>query len=1028
MNKKEEQVIITRIDRFIDRLADRIPGESVTFEVEYSWRGEVYEPFLPKTEKQYQPIFEGDVWGQKWETAWFHLRGSVPEDWRGNKVVARLDFSGEGLVLSGDDRILQGISNGSVFKEEFARDIVSLFDACEGGEAVELWIEAAANGLFGVFTEPDPADDAPLRYGQYEAKVNAAKFCIFNNDAWALWLDLKILAGLISALPEKSVRRAKVVEGVNRALNVVTDEPDSLVYCRDIIKPLLQQPAAASDLIVTAIGHAHIDTAWLWPMSETVRKCARTFASQLDLIERYPDYIFGASQPQHYAFVKDNYPDLYKRIKQAVKRDQWEPQGGMWVEADCNIPNGESLVRQILHGKNFFKDEFDIDIDHLWLPDVFGYSAALPQILKNSGIRYFLTQKLSWNQINEFPYHTFRWRGIDGSEVICHFPPENTYNSLLTSDSLIKGQANFKEKGVLDEFMSLYGVGDGGGGPKAEHIEYGLRQQNLEGSPKVRFGKAVDFFGRLQDKERLLPIWTDELYFELHRGTLTSQAKVKRLNRKAEQLLRQVEMLWSSVLLKHYPVDDFDRIWKTLLKNQFHDILPGSSITKVYEDTVRELEEVLEATNQLLKGALTHLSAKDEGALVLFNSTAYDWDGSLKLPTGNEDFQLVYGDGAPVKMQVEDRAAFVDVRIPSCGFLVLGKSQQKLGHRSKASTDLTLENDLVRYRFNDSGHLIEIIDKETGKVLSVDSEPGNVLTLYDDHPNEWDAWDISHFYEEHVIDVAKAVKAEKITDGPLCQQLSFSYPVGNSEVQQTVSLGDKSRRLDFSTKVDWREKHKMLRVAFPVNIRAEQATYDIQYGYIKRNTHWNTLWDFAKFEAAGHRYADLSDHDYGVALLNDCKYGYKVHGNVLDLNLLRAPTYPDPDADQGIHEFTYSLLPHQRDLIRSEVMAEAAFLNQGILAVSGFAPQVDRLPWRVEGDGLSLEVVKKAEKEDCIVLRIVETKGRSSVGTLFIDQEGTEVISTDLMEWESGEAVLCDIPVKLSLKPFEIRTYKLLRK
>jgi alpha-mannosidase len=1021
--KYTEKLHTTRIDRFIDHIADQILGESVAFDANFAWCEEPV-PFRNRLDLDYQPIFEGEIWGQAWESAWFHLKGKVPEEWQGRKVVANLDFSGEGLVADGEGNFLQGITNGSVFKENFARDVVPLLDRCKGGEEIELWVETAANGLFGVFTEPDPAEDSPHRYGHYEANVNKIRLCTFDEELWTLLLDLKVLNGLVKALPEKSVRRSRIIRTLNEAIDAYDETPAGIYKCRGITARELHHPASASDLSATAVGHAHIDTAWLWPVRETIRKCARTFANQIALIEKYPDYIFGASQPQLYAFVKEYYPDLFEKIKTLVAAGRWELQGGMWVEADCNLISGESMIRQILHGKNFFKDEFDIDVDNCWLPDVFGYSAAMPQILRKSGIQFFMTQKLCWNQLNEFPHHSFIWRGIDDSEVLSHFPPENTYNGMLDSDSLIRAQENFKEKDFLEEFLCAFGVGDGGGGPKEENLEQGLRQRNLEGSPKVKFGSAGEFFTRLRRYENLLPVWVGELYLEAHRGTLTSQAKLKKTNRQLEYCLREVEMLWSCLPINQYPSQELDTAWKTILLNQFHDILPGSSITKVCEDTSRELNDTLQTCENLKNEAASRLFQLDPNSLILINTTSYKWQTPVDLPDDWRDFSVTDEQGKELSVQVDDRRSSVLMDISAHGILTLQKVESVTPSPIEASS-LILENDQVLYEFNEMGFLTRAFDKQENREILEPGKIGNILTLYDDHPNDWDAWEIDIFYEKHVADRARAESVDFLPRGSVRQGLFFKFAVGQSTIEQTITLAEGSKRLDFETTVDWKEKHKMLRVAFPVDVKSDQASFDIQYGYIRRNTHRNTSWDEAKFEVVGHRYADLTDHDYGVALLNNCKYGYKVHDNVLDLNLLRAPTYPDPDADQRLHEFTYSLLPHSGDLIHSNVLEHATQLNQGLVAFAGYKTDLKQLPWRVEGDGLSLEVVKKAEKEDCLILRVVETLGRQSKGKLLIDHPGATLIETHLMEWEDGDEINCDGSVEIDLKPFEIRTWKL---
>lgn len=1022
MDPKLTDLTIRRIDRLYARLGQRILTDSspLTAAVASCTRTDSFEDRLRLT---YRPITVGGLWGHAWEPAWFHLTGTVPTAWRNKPVIAHLDVGGEGLVFLPDGRALQGITNGSVFDSDFGRDIVPLYDPCQGGERVDLWIEASANALFGLFANLDPAEDAVDRFGVYDAKLNQARLAIFDPDIWALRLDLRTIIGLVKALPEKSVRRARLIRITDEAVAEFGRTGGDPRVCREALRMALKSPAAPSSLSVLAVGHAHIDTAWLWPVEETIRKCGRTFATQLNLLDRYPTYIFGASQAQHYAFVKEHYPELYERVKDAIAAGRWEVQGGMWVEADCNVTGGESLIRQILHGKNFFREEFGVDVDNLWLPDVFGYSAALPQILRQSGIDYFLTQKLSWNQFNDFPHHTFRWQGIDGSEVITHFPPENNYNSPLTPEYVIAAEERFKEKDVVDEFISLFGIGDGGGGPKEEYIELGLRMADLEGTPRIRFGTAKEFFHGLDKYVDRLPIWVGELYLELHRGTFTTQAAVKRANRQLEHRLRALEFLSSCLPVDTYPQDELEAIWKTTLLNQFHDILPGSCINPVYNTAHAQHADALKRCDLLMHTVATSLFAKDDNSLVLFNTLACPYEGGVMLPERWSEGIVKDEAGAVVPTQAEENRLVAHVHVPPHSFVTLAKAPGRPDTPSTSSS-LVLENESVRYEFDSGGRLIACRDKELRRDILPAGLMGNILTLYEDRPNDWDAWDVDLFYESVPMETARVTAVAPLPRGPVRQGIRFSFTIGRSEIVQDVHLGSKGKRLDFDTTVAWREKHRMLRVAFPVDVLTDQAAFDIQYGYVKRPTHRNTLWDIARFEVVGHRYADLSGHEFGAALLNDGKYGYKVIGNTLDLNLLRSPNYPDAEADQGDHRFTYSFLPHTGDLVRSDVIAQAAQLNQGLMVLDGVASGQRRFPIRLTGDGVSLEAVKKAEKEPCLVLRLVESFGCHSAARLETDWPKAHLVETDLLEWREGPRH--PLPLDIRMKPFEIRTYKLI--
>ena len=1020
MNKKETEIILHRIKKWYKKLPEHFIYDKIPFKAACGWSKEP-TPFSKRLSLNYKPVKEGDLWGKKWESAWFHLNGNVPQHWEGKAVYADLDFSGEGLVHNSMGVILQGITNGSIWDKNFARRKVPIIECSSGKEKIELWVEASASSLFGVYTDEDPERDSPKRHGWFDAKVDSINFGLFNEDLWHLYLDSRILLGLLERIDNESVRYARIISAFNNCLNVFLGDVGNSKIARKYLEKELAKPASPSNLKVCAVGHAHIDTAWLWPVRETIRKCARTFANQLGIIDKYPDYIFGASQPQHYQFIKDYYPSLYSRIKKAVASGNWEPQGGMWVEADSNLISGESLIRQILHGKNFFKDEFDVEVDNLWLPDVFGYSPALPQILKRSGIDFFLTQKLSWSQFNDFPHHTFNWRGIDGSEVLTHFPPENTYNSELDTEFLIPAQKGFKEKHKLDEFISLFGVGNGGGGPKPENIELGMRMANLENAPKVKFDTAKNFFNRLEKNKDLIETWVGELYLELHRGTLTTHGLVKKQNRKLEWKLRSIEILWSCLPVKKYPSEALDRLWKKLMINQFHDIIPGSSINMVYQTTYKEYEEMHEECDRLIMDSSNQLFIKDKNTFVLSNTLSYSWEGFVEIPGSFDGFSITNEMGKSVKTQKLNGKIIGKVKLEPLTFSTFSRGPEQ-HFKNELVSSLILENDLIRYEFDKNGRMISAYDKDIRKEFLL--EPGNVLSLYEDRPNNWDAWDIDFFYRDAKIQTAEVFEIRPLEKGNVACQLKIQYLIGESKIKQNIILQPHSKRIDFSTNVAWSEDHKMLRVHFPVNIRSEQASFDIQNGYVKRNTHQNTSWDKAKFEVVGHKYADLSDKDYGVALLNDCKYGYMVHDNIIDLNLLRSPTNPDPDADKRHHDFTYSFFPHRNDLINSETIQESNCLNQRPLLFNGFRGNI-KFPLKLDGAGCELSVLKKAEKGDYLIIRIVETNGRRSKVTLHL--KGT-LIECDLIEWNDlGKKKVVANSFTFNLNAFEIRTYKFFR-
>jgi len=1017
MHKEIREQNILRIEAFLKRIRGSVIQESILFDARF-FHSEEPVPFKDRLIGEYTSIQQGECWGETWDSAWFNLKAMVPDTWKGAAVAAQIDLNGEALIFDESGCPVYGLSGGSVFLPGYKKDIYLITESCAGGERVDLWIEAAANHLFGISGSPRNGDVGP----EYRGTVNRINLVKYDLEKWHLMLDLDVLYSLLTGLAD-SPRKNRIIRVVCEAIDRMLGQGKSVAECRAHLKQLWT-PANASDLTVTGIGHAHLDTGWLWPVKESVRKCARTFASQIAMIEKYPEYVFGASQPQHYQFVKDYYPALYEKIKAAVKAGQWELQGGMWVEADCNIISGESMIRQILHGKNFFMEEFGEDVRNLWLPDVFGYSAAMPQILQKSGINFFMTQKISWNQFNTFPFHLFNWRGVDGTSIVTHFLPENTYNSRVKADKLIEAQQRFNENDRCDEFVSLYGVGDGGGGPKEEHMERGLRLQNLEGCPKWRPGKAGEAFERMREHSDELATWSGELYLELHRGTLTSQAWVKKCNRLLENRLRAIEFMYSCLPLSGYPAEELDHIWKLVLLNQFHDIIPGSSIHEVYEQTHKEYKVCLEQCDKLIEDAVGLLFAEEENALTLLNILSFEYTFPVTLPADWAGFSITDEKGAPVAVQTEKDRSVAQVSIPANGCVTLKKGERE-SVSVTAGTDLVLENDLVLYVFDSDGKIIRAFDKEVGRELL--SAPANVFSLYEDTPLHYDAWDIDVFYENMEMEQAHSIQAAKSSQGPVRDLLEYELLIGQSQIKQRISLVRNSKRLDFDTTVDWKEQHHMLRVAFPTTIHTSECTCDIQYSHVKRPNHRNSSWDMAKFEVAAHKYVDLSDNGYGVALLNDCKYGHKILKNVIDLNLLRSSTYPDPTADIREHQFAYSLLPHQGTLVESDVIAEANMLNHPPVCAAGRANASFCVPCTVSGKGVSLEVLKKAEKEETLVIRLVETDGRHSTAVLVLADRSAQLIPTNLMEWEDGVAVDCTEPVTITLKPFEILTFKIYR-
>jgi alpha-mannosidase len=933
---------------------------------------------------EFAPVAIGDQWGPPWSTTWLHVRGTVPAGWVGKKVVGVFDlgfagqsgFTCEALAWS-DGRPWRGVDPNHRWLPVTGSD-------------VDFYLEAAANPTASVSGPGAAQSMIALREMPEPAfTLRAAELRVQDQSLRKTALDFKVLLELAEALPDGN-RRSEVVEALDRF--VQTDDSASLTE-------MLARPSSATHRI-HAVGHAHIDTAWLWPIRETRRKCARSFSTQLALMDEYPDYSFACSQPVQYQWMKESYPTIYDAIKQKVAAGQWEPVGAMWVEPDCNLPSGEALVRQLLHGKRFFMQEFGYEPKEVWLPDVFGYPASLPQLMASSGCSYFLTQKLSWNDTNKPAHHTFIWEGIDGSRIFTHFPPADTYNGDFSAGEVVRSAALFKDHDSSARSLYLFGWGDGGGGPEPDMIESAHRLRNLAGAPRVELSRAEDFFAAASAEAHELTTWVGELYFELHRGTYTTQSRTKRLNRRAEQALREAET-WSVAVGDGYPAAVLEAAWKLLLNNQFHDILPGSSIDWVYEDAERDLGNVIEAAAIITSDALDKVVGPGK-ELVVFNVNSHPRVEVVDLG---------------------DRLSVVEA--PACGWAV-----QEPASMTREPTVVVsngeIENELLRVRWDDQGLLTSVWDKEAGREVLTPGTRGNLLQLHDDTPAHFDAWDIDSAYLQHHVDLVELSLQQVDVPGGLRGAVRFTREFGRSRFSQRMVLDAGSRVLRFECDVDWQEDHKLLKVAFPVAVRSSQATYEIQFGHVQRTTHTNTSWDQARFEVCGHRWADLGEAGYGVALLNDCKYGYDIRGSVMRLSLLRAPTHPDPTADRGAHRFTYALMPHPGDLREAGVIAAAEDLNAPLQKVLGNPPAEKRRSLvEIDTPQVVVEAIKHAEDSDAVIVRLYEAWGGRCTARVQTTLGANRAYLCDLLERNIEEVAVDKGLVELTLTPFKILSLKL---
>lgn len=1030
MNSSLFQIYLCRASGFADQLEQALFAETRLLQAEVLVSS-VPLPIKTFPLGQYQRIQEMESWGKLWDSGYFRLHGEIPKEWANGAIWLQLEMGGEVLLFDSNCRPLGSLTNTCTQVKNFKKTLFPLFDQTTGGEKFTLRAEVAANG----FAETADCEIGICRH---------LKYGIFRKDVWDLLNDFRAVLSLLeihqkppwvcpgiyhwdrTAVQGPADHRAAwLCRILNAAIDAYADNPNHAILSRNVLRPALETPAQQEKLTTTAVGHAHLDIGYLWKIAETKRKACRTFAGQLYNIHRYPGYVFGASQPQLYAFVKERMPQLYEQIKEAVKQGSWELQGGMWVEADCNLISGESMVRQFLHGKNFYKDEFGVDVKNLWLPDVFGYSAALPQIMQQAGCEFFLAQKLSWNEFNCFPYHSFRWRGIGNAEVMVHFLPEDNYNSYLDPASLHFAENNFQENHQLSEFLTLFGAGDGGGGPKMEHIETGRREANLEDVPHLKFGRAADFFTRMKSNYAQLPVWDGELYFELHRGTFTNQGRIKRWNRKLEQYLTAVEMLLALLPEKVWPRTELDKIWKELLMYQFHDILPGTSIHEVHAEVLENYPKLFERLTRLVREAIADHTASDTPSITFFQSLATPYRRLLRMPDAWRGHEVCTASGEVVPCQEDPNGLWIAQTLPPLSAVTLYCGVSCRNPVAVPGKQLILENKQIRCEFKSNGELIRFYDKTMSREM-LTSCGGNRLQLYVDRARIFETWEVEITYRDIPAEPAYAIAEPEIGIGPLRSWIRFNLAIGHSKIIQTVVLENQSSRIDFVTAVDFAEQRRMLRVAFDTTVKTKEANCDIQHGFRQRPTHRNTSWELACFEFSAQRYVDLSDDIGGIALLNDCKYGYRVQEGELELNLLRSPVQIDPEADSGHHDFTYSLMPHAGILVTSDVMAEAAALNREPLELTGDR-KIPAFPFILENDGVSVEAFKRAEKSFDHILRLVETRGQHFNLQLRL-QPGVRIFVCDLLEWQPGTEVIPDVTglITVNFTPFELKTLRLI--
>ena len=982
----------------------------------------------------------GQEWGGRDVTCWFRIPLNISEEWATEKLK---------IIIQPGKRFVFKASEGGDYREyelmiyldgeplqsvDIRRNEIPIWDKVKPDKKHILAIEAFS-GL-----------------ERHLHKFEQADLVAVSEDVENFYYNLKIVFETMQAIGEQHTEFPVLFNLLEMSLLKVDFLQmgeqafyDSINEANEyIVKNLYSEKPDKTDLpSVVSCGHAHLDIAWMWQVKHSIKKAGRTFANVLRIMELYPDSRFLQSQPQLYKYVQENYPSLFNRMKEKVKSGQWEVTGGMWAEADCNIPNGESLVRQFLLGKRYFQNEFSKDAKVVWLPDGFGFCYSLPQIIKKSGMKYFMTTKLSWCQFTKYPYDTFWWQGVDGTKILVHMitTPDprgwSDYSVDLTPEKLKGCWDNYQQQKENREVLLSFGWGDGGGGPTPEMQENAKRFDYIKSLPRHRQDQAEMFFDALENRIEKLPVWNDELYLQLHRGCYTSQAKIKKHNRQAELLYHNVELFAAIDFIKTgiYPQEELNAGWEKILLNQFHDILPGSSIPEVYQDCEKDYEQINEIGSRHLENALHQICSADDVSggkdkLVTFNSLSWERSDLVSLPIENipVNFNLLDNNGNMIPFQFiknNKEILFNCVEAPSMGFITCDVEEKSSLPSFETSLRISaeqLENQFFIIKLNQNGLITSIFDKRFNREIIAQGKTGNLFQVFEDQPLTNDAWDIDIFYQDKCSELTELEEIKVVETGPIRGGLILKRKFLQSEIKQYLYIYDQIPRIDFHTEIDWQQQQTLLKVAFPLNIHANKATYEIPYGSIERPTHWNTAWDWGRFEVPAQKWADLSEGDYGVSLLNDCKYGYDIKENVMRLTLIKSAIDPDPNADIGFHSFCYSLYPHGGNWQQGRTVQAAYELNYPLIPKLTNESREFSLV-RVNRENVIIETVKKAEDGKGIVVRIYEAFNQLGEVELEFGCQLKNVIECNLLEEPETSVDFIGNKFRFDIKPFEIKTF-----
>ncbi|MGN0773078.1 MAG: alpha-mannosidase [Candidatus Ventricola sp.] len=964
--------------------------------------------------RAFAPMTPGTAWGCKWHYCW--LRGEIvlPQRAAGQRIVMDLRQGGEATLFVNGEAFGTRRAEWVSVAHHYICDQVLTLDA-KPGERFHLLMEAYAGHDYpgehqgGCATGPvRPGDFLPEPEDVPRQRLGRSTFGIWHEGAYQLWLDVRTIGDLLKAEDKDSLRAAELEEALERFTLLVDFEQEregrlaDYEAARAAIAPVLAARNGTTAPHMAAIGNAHLDVCWLWPYRETQRKVARTFAQQIRLMELYPDYKFIQSQPETYRICKELYPALYEKIKEKVRAGQWIADGSMWVEPDTNMTSGESLIRQILHGKRFYREEFGVDCQLLWLPDTFGYSAVLPQILRGCGVRYLTTQKIFWtyNGSDPFPYHYFTWQGMDGSEVTSFLHMD--YTSKTDAETTVNRWRSRVQKRDMRHFLLPFGYGDGGGGPTRDDIEFVRRQKDLQGAPRMTFEAPQAFFEECAGDGAPKNRYVGELYFQCHRGTYTSQAAIKRGNRRSELALREAEM-WSAAAADAlpYPQEQLDRAWKGVLLNQFHDILPGSSIARVYEEANKRYGEILESAKAMTQAATGALVESGEGT-TYFNSLS--WSRRALVKQGGR-----YGFAV----------------LPPCGWSAqVDFSEPEHPVRLSALEDggVILSNGLLTAQLNRLGEIVRC--EHLGRRCI--GGRANVLRMYKDVPRLFDAWDIDSMTDMQEVELGEDAALEVIEETPWRCAVRVTRRFGRSSLAQEIALEADSRRIDFITHVSWQETHRLLKAAFETGVHADEAINEIQFGFVRRPTHRSRPYDADRFEVCNHRYTALCDENRGAAVLNESKYGVSMLGDEIALTLLRAATCPDLNADKGEHDFTYSYFVWDGPFMGSDVVREGYALNVPLTQATGKCPAHSLM--QVDAPNVIIDTVKLAEDgSGDMIVRLYESKHAQTAATLTLGFPAAKAFACDMLETPQQELPVAGNAVALALRAFEIKTVRIRR-